>query len=159
MLDESCETYLHELVLVKPVYGWGWTRLDAPDISVPAEINGVPFPFKCRITEFLYHHNRPNGALGRIEESNHIYDNLWMFFYLRVQGIFNFTDEIGYYNLEIGSPPPEIVEKDESLEFKSGEPIVNGYAHIAESLRHIERYDARQIEKWEIMRDAENVEN
>ena len=159
MLDKSCENYLNELVAIKPVYGWGWTRVDAPEISVPAEINGVPFPFKCRITEFLYHHNRPNGALGRIEEANHIYDNLWTFFYLRVSKVANFTDEIGYYNLEIGSQPPEIVAGKEWLEFTSGAPIVNGYAHIAESLQRIERYDARQTEKWEIIRDAENDEN
>ena len=38
-LDESCEKYLGCLVAVKPIYGWGWSRVDAPEVSVPAEIN------------------------------------------------------------------------------------------------------------------------
>lgn len=106
-LDESCEDYLNNLVLVKPVYGWGWTRVDAPEIPVPAEVNGVPRPFNCRITEFINYQGKMIGAIGKIEEMTHIYDSLWTFFYLRVSGKFNFTDKAGYYNLEIGSQPPE----------------------------------------------------
>lgn len=153
-LDKSCEAYLNNLVLVKPVYGWGWSHLGNSEIPVAAEINGVPSPFNCRITEFCCYRGNLNGAIGRIEETNHIYNDLWTFFYLRVQGTFNFTDEIGYYNVEIGSQPPKIPDEKDWLEFTAGSPIINGYAHIAESFQQIEKYDKRQIEKWEIMRDA-----
>ena len=158
-LYKSCQSYLNKMVVVKPIFGWGWTRLDAPEIRIPAEVNGVPRPFNCLITQFLYHLNKPNGAVGRIVEENHIYNNLWTFFYLRVAGIFNFTDELGYYNLEIGSQMPKIPAGKEWLEFTSGSPIVNGYAIVAESLQRIKKYDELQTEKWEIMRDAMNDDN
>ncbi len=93
-LDKSCENYLNGSVLVKPVYGWGWARLDAPEISVPAEIDCVPRPLGCEIIRFLYYRNMLNGAIGRIAESQHIYDGFWTFFYLHAKGLFNFTDEL-----------------------------------------------------------------
>lgn len=155
-LDKSCESYLDNFVVVKPVYGWGWTRLDAPEIRVPAEVNGVPRPFNCRITEFLYYQNELNGAVGKIVEANHIYNNLWIFFYLRMKGSFNFTDEIGYYNIEIGSRKPDTPAGKGWLEFTAGSPIINGFAKVAESFQRIEKYDERQTEKWEIIRDAMN---
>ena len=155
-LDKSCETFLNKTVLVKPVYGWGWSRLDAPEIRVPSEINGVPRPFNCLIKEFSYFQNKLNGAIGIIKEENHIYNGLWTFFYPRVERMVNFTNEIGYYNLEIGPQMPEFPVGKDWLEFTSGSPIVNGYAFVAESLQRIEKYDERQIEKWEIMRDAMN---
>ena len=158
-LAKSCEGFLNNVVLVKPVYGWGWARFDKPEIPVPAEVNGVPLPLNGRITEFCYHHSELNGAIGKIEAANHIYDSLWTFFYLRVQGMFNFTDEIGYYNIEIGSHPPEVSDEKDWLKFTLGSPIVNGYAHIAESFHLIKKYEARQHEKWEIMRDAMNDQN
>ena len=132
-LDKSCENYLNKLIIVKPVYGWGWTRLDAPEVRVPNEVNDVPRPFACQITEFLYQQDIPNSAVGQIIEENHIYNKLWTFFYLRVEGIFNFIDEIGNYNLQIDPQMPEIPAGKEWLDFTSGSPIVNGYAVVAES--------------------------
>jgi hypothetical protein len=155
-LDSSCKEYLNRIVIVKPVYGWGWSRLDAPEIPVPAEVNGVPHPFKCRITDFLHYQNELVGATGKIEEPSHIYDSLWTLFYLRVRGMWNFTDELGQYNLEIGPRMPEMPDGKEWPEFTSGAPMVNGYGIVAESIRHIEKYDLREHEKWEIMRDAMN---
>ncbi len=134
-LAESCKSYLNSSVVVKPVYGWGWTRLDAPEIRVPAEVNGVPHPFNCRITEFIYYQGKMIGAIGKIEKAAHIYNDLWTLFYLRVSGTFNFTDKVGYYNLEIGPEQPEKTDHKKWLEFTSGAPIVNGYAMIAESLQ------------------------
>lgn len=153
-LDSSCKEYLNRIVLVKLVYGFGWSRIDAPDITVPNEVNGVPCPFNCRINDFIYYENRLVGAVGYIEEIQHIYTHLWTFFYLREQGIFNFTDEIGYYNVEIGQQFPEIPVGKEWYEFTSGSPIIFGFGMVGESFRHIEKYRERQNEKWEIMRDT-----
>ncbi len=137
-LAESCKSCLS--VVVKPVYGWGWTCLDAPEIRVPAEINGVPRPFKCRITEFIHYQDNFIGAIGKIEETTHIYNGLWTFFYLRVSGVFNFTDKVGYYNLEIGPSAPEKPANKEWFEFTFGSPRINGYSIVAESLQQTENF-------------------
>ena len=138
-LDESCKSYLGNVIAVRPVYGWGWTRLDAPEISVPDEIDGVPYPFHCRIKELFYFENELRGAVGNIEEVGHIYDSLWLVFYDRVSGTFNFTDNLPYCNLQIGSTMPTLMSTlhGEWHEFTSGSPIVNGYCFVGESLKHI----------------------
>jgi hypothetical protein len=135
-LDESCLSYLGRVIAVRPVYGWGWSRLDAPEIHVPNEIDGVPRPFHCRIKDFFYFKNELRGAVGNIEEAGHIYDDLWITFYTRVIGTHNFTDKLPYCNIEIGPDKPVIIE--EWYNFTTGEPIVNGYCFVGETLKHIE---------------------
>ena len=144
-LEESCKSYLGKSVAVKPVYGWGWSRLDAPEIPVPAEFNGVPRPFHCRILGFFYFGEELRGAIGRIEEPGHIYDGLWVVFSTRVVGVHNFTDHLPYCDVQIGSVAPG----GEWPEFTSGSPIINGYGYVGESFRHIEENDARVLAQWE----------
>jgi len=137
-LEESCKSYLGSLVAVKPVYGWGWSRLDAPEIPVPAEVNGVPRSFHCRIKDFFYFQGELRGAVGSIEEQGHIYDGLWIIFSTRVVGIHNFTDLLPHCDVQIGP----VVPAGEWPEFTSGSPIVNGYGFVGASLRCIEENDA-----------------
>ena len=82
-LDPSAENHLGRLLAVKPVYGWGWSRLDAPEIPVPAQINGVPHPFHCRIHHFFAFQGELRGAVGVVQESGHIYEGLWVIFSTR----------------------------------------------------------------------------
>jgi hypothetical protein len=124
------------VIAVRPIYGWGWKRLDAPEILVPIEIDGVPFPFHYRIKDFFYFKNELRGAVGNIEEAGHIYDTLFVVFYTRVNGTYNFTDNLPYCDLQVGSILPTL--KGEWHEFTSGSPIVNGYCFVGESLKHIE---------------------
>src|SRR5687768_13565060 len=105
-LDPSSENYQGNLVVVKPVYGWGWSRLDAPEIPVPTGVNGVPHPFHCRIHQFFYFQNELRGALAVIEEFSHIYDGLWVVFYTRVMGIHDFVYNLPYCNIQIGPDAP-----------------------------------------------------
>jgi hypothetical protein len=144
-LDQSCLIYFDDLIAVKPVYGWGWSRLDAPEIPVPNQINGVPYPFHCRIKDFFYYKGELRGAVCKIEETEHIYNNHWIVFYNRTEGTFNFNDNLPYCNLEIGSSIPQL--KGEWHEFTSGSPIVNGYAFVGASIKHIEEFDARMLER------------
>lgn len=132
--ERSCKCYEGSLVAVKPVYGWGWSRLDAPEIPVPAEVNGVPSPFHCRVKEFFSFQVELRGAVGRIEELGHIYDGLWVVFSTRVIGIHNFIDQLPHCDVQIGP----VVPVGEWPEFTSGSPIVNGYGFVGASLRHIE---------------------
>jgi hypothetical protein len=140
-LDETCKSYSGSLVAVKPIYGWGWSRRDAPEIPVPAEINGVPHPFHCRIKGFFYFQCKLRGAVGTIEESEHIYDGLWVVFYTRTVGTYDFTNSLPHCDIQIGS----VIPVGEWPEFTSGSLIVNGYCFVGESLRHIEENDARMI--------------
>jgi hypothetical protein len=140
-LDPSSENYQGRLVAVKPVYGWGWSRLDAPEIPVPAEVNGVPHLFHCRIQRFFYFQNELRGVLAVIEEFSHIYDELWIVFYTCVMGTHDFVYNLPYCNIQIGTDAPV----GEWPEFLSGSFIVNGYGFVGKSLRHIEENDARML--------------
>ena len=137
-LEESCKSYQGRLVAVKPIYGWGWTRLDAPEIRVPAEVNGVPRPFHCWITDLFSFEGELRGAVGNIEEPGHLYDGLRIVFSTRVVGVYNFTDRLPRCDVQIGPVMPI----GEWPEFSSA-PIVNGYGFVGESLKHIEENDAR----------------
>jgi hypothetical protein len=137
-LEASCQSYVGSLIAVKPVYGWGWTRHDAPEIPVPDEVNGVPHRFHCRVIEFFYFRDQLRGAVGKVEEPGHLYGGLWIVFSTRVVGIYNFTDRVPYCDLQIGTVAPA----GEWPEFNSGSPIVNGYGFVGASLRHIEENDA-----------------
>jgi len=121
-LDESCKRYLGNVVLFKPEYGWGWTRADAPGVPVPAQVNGVPFPFHCRVDRLFYFHGELRGFIGHVEEPNHIYDGLQVVIYNRVIGTFNLTDALPYCNIHLGAHEPV----GDFPAFVSGSPIVDG---------------------------------
>jgi hypothetical protein len=140
-LEETCKDYKGRLVAVKPVYGWGWSRLDAPEIPVPAEVNGVPRPFHCLIKEFFLYQGALRGAVGVIAEPGHTYDGLWVVFYTRLVGIYDFTDSLPHCDVQIGAAVPV----GEWPEFTSGAPIVNGYGFVGASLRHLNEYEARVL--------------
>ena len=142
-LDLSAETYRGRLLAVKPVYGWGWSRLDAPEIPVPAQTNGVPHSFHCRIQHFFSFYGELRGAVGVIEEPGHIYDGLCVVFSTRVMGMHNFIDSLTYCDMHIGLGAPV----GEWPAFVSGSPIVNGYGFVGESLKAIEENDARILGK------------
>src|SRR5262245_23306620 len=97
-LDLSCEKYLNQLLLVKPIYGWGWSRQDVPQLVARTELNELPPPFICRPTAFFYFEDELSGMVAEIEDSCHIYDGLWTFSYLAVRGTWNFTNEVGRYH-------------------------------------------------------------
>jgi len=152
-LHHSCEEYRNRSVIVKPIYGWGWSSTGDPPMPVPAEINGVPRPFSLIIRDFYRFEGELRGVIGIIKEPGHVYDRCWANLSLRVGWECNFTDEMGYYDLEIAQPEPIRGQKGWP-EFPAGVPVVNGYGIVAESMRRIEKYDQRKHEEWEIVRDA-----
>jgi hypothetical protein len=127
------EYYRGSLVIVNPVYGWGWARVDAPEIPVAAQSNGVLYPFHRRIQHFFCWQNELRGAVAGIEEPDHIYDGLLVIFSPRVTGIHNFTTHIPCCDIQIGSVAPV----GEWPEFLSGSPIINGYGFVGESLEAV----------------------
>lgn len=140
-LEPSCKTYAGSLVAVEPVYGWGWYRLDAPEIPVSAESQGVPRPFHCRIQDFFCFQNEVRGAIGRVEEAGHSYDDLWVVFSTRVNGDHNFIDRLPYCDVQLGAIAPV----GEWPEFTSGSPIVSGYGFVGASFRQLAEHDAKML--------------
>ena len=138
-LEISTLEYRGRQVVVKPVYGWGWSRLDAPETPVPAEVNGVPSPFRARIHEFFGFNRELRGVVARIEEPYHIYDGLWTVFYTRVGGTLDFTERLPYCNIEIGVGAPI----GEWPEIVSGSPRIGGYCFVGESLEHLAAHHLR----------------
>ena len=137
-LEENCKTHLGKLIAAKPEYGWGWSRLDAPEIPVQAQINGVPFPFQCRIERFFDFRGELRGFVGRVEQTEHIYDDLFVVIYTRIVGTFNFTDNLPHCDIQLGADKPS----GEFPEF-SGSPIVNGYGVVGATFEHIAERDKR----------------
>jgi hypothetical protein len=138
-LEETCRTHLGSLVVFKPEYGWGWTRLDAPDILVPAQVNGVPFPFQCRIERFFDVRGELRGFIGRVEEAGHIYDGLRVVVTTRVVGTFDFSNRLPHCDIQLGTG--ELT--GEFPDFVSGSPIVNGYGVVGATSEHIAEHDSR----------------
>ena len=136
-LEKSCKSYLGKLVVFKPEYGWGWTRLDAPETTVPAQVNGVPFPFQCRVEKFFDFHDELRGFVGRVEQAEHIYDGLRVIINTRVVGTFNFTDALPRCDIQLGADEPS----GEFPQFVSGSPIVNGYGVVGATSEHIDERD------------------
>jgi hypothetical protein len=138
-LDETCRTFLGRLVVFKPEYGWGWTRLDAPEIPVPTQVNGVPFPFQCRIERFFDFRGELRGFIGRVEQAEHIYDGLQVVVSTRVVGTFDFTDALPRCDIQLG-----VQEfSGDFPEFVSGSPIINGYGVVGATSENIGEYDRR----------------
>ena len=142
-LDPSTENYRARLVVVKPVYGWGWSRLDAPEIPVPAQINGVPYSFHSRIQYFFSFEGELRGAVATIVEPGHVFNGMPMVFSTRLAGLYDFTDHLPYCDIQIGGESPT----GDWPEFVGGSPIINGYGFVGESLLHIEENDARMADK------------
>jgi len=142
-LDPSTEKYQGRSVAVRPVYGWGWSRLDAPEIPVPAQSNGVPYPFHCRVQHFFHFQNELRGAVAVIEEPGHIYDGLWIVVSTRLMGTHDFVRNLPYCDIQIGAEAPV----GDWPEFLSDSPLVNGYCFVGETLRHIEQGDSTMRRK------------
>jgi toxin ParE1/3/4 len=138
-LDPSCFRYLDKLLAVRPIYGWGWSRIDAPDIPVPAEVNGVPFPFSVRVQRFFHYEQELRGAVGRIEEPGHLYDAMHLVFFTRLLGTFDLFEHAAHCDIEIGSDEPT----GDWPEILTGAPIVRGYGIVGESFTAINDSEQR----------------
>ena len=100
-LDETCEDFVGNILIVKPAYGWGW-------LGNKEEPN-PPAGFKMRLNSIWSREDKRRGGIGVIEEENHEYNGWTVIFSTRHYGTFNFTDKIGYYNIRITQS--ELIEK------------------------------------------------
>jgi hypothetical protein len=111
--------------LIKPFYGYGWSRTDpdAPHLSYE-EVAGPP-PFHARLSEFFAHDGELRGAIAIIDEPGHRYHGFHTVFATRHVGEFDFTARVGYYTIEIG---PDI--HSTAWPHVGGSPALLGFAEI-----------------------------
>jgi hypothetical protein len=139
-IEISSAQYINKLVLVWPIIGFGWSRLDP---SAPSNQPGVsidpPLPFHARLLEFHNFAGKIAGASGMVEEPQHPLDKEWVAFCIRDRGtdVYNLTTNPGKYNVEVGKNKPVIkidleVPMPQWMQFE-GSPIVSGLGFIAES--------------------------
>ena len=124
-LTEECRRYVGRRVLIKPFYGYGWSRTDpdAPQLSYE-ELAGPP-PFHARLSEFFEHDGELRGAIAIIDEPGHRYHGFHTVFATRHVGKFDFTVRVGYYTIEIG---PDI--NSTAWPHVAGSPALVGFAEI-----------------------------
>jgi hypothetical protein len=79
------------------------------------------------------------GFVGRVEQAEHIYDDLFVIIYTRIVGTFNLTDNLPRCDIQLGSDEPS----GEFPEFVSGSPIINGYGVVGATFEHIAERDRR----------------
>ena len=151
-LAESCRQFAGKRVYVNPAYGWGWSRLDIDSPGSALQTFGqeraCPVPFYLHIYFFYEFLSNVHGAIGIIEEPGHMLDGLWAEFYPRVEGIWDFTEHLTYYNIDIGPNAPVLVEPEASSAWPrwefSGSPRWAGYCNgIGADRKIVERYEAR----------------
>jgi hypothetical protein len=139
-IEDSSIQYINKLVLVWPIIGFGWSRVDP---NVPPDQPGVsiepPPLFHARVLELHKFAGKIAGGVGTVEEPNHLLDKEWVAFCVRDRGadMYNLTTNPGKYNLEIGKNKPSIridieVPMPQWMRFE-GSLIVSGFGFIAES--------------------------
>jgi hypothetical protein len=139
-IEASSAQYINKLVLVWPVIGFGWSRID-PD--APSDQPGVaidpPALFHARLLEFHDFAGKIVGGSGIVEELQHPLDKQWVAFCIRDRGTdtYNLTTNPGKYNVRVGNRKPVIkidleVPMPQWMRFE-GPPIVSGFGFVAES--------------------------
>ena len=134
------EEYIGQLLYVKPKYGWGWVRHDAPAISLShaqvQELGG----FQVRV-RFLFGGRRYlRGLVGVVEQESHPLDGSWLGGYPRGAGEYNFTDRLAkYWDLHIGPSAP----RGQEPILPTGFPVWAGHGIVAESADYIQDFQTK----------------
>ena len=147
-IEKTCLEWTGKTISVFPEYGYGWQKINTtapPPYPYTPGIQG-PSPFHVRVKEFIYEGNEIAGAFGIIEEPNHEFNGFWTAFFGRTDdAFFNFTTNIGTYNILIAPGKPRMTMKPglrvlhpDAVEV-DGVPRLRGYAEIALSEEFIQR--------------------
>ena len=137
-LDPSCAEFVGRVLVVRPVYGWGW-RSDAralgPDDFGPIDAEGS---IAFRVSELLDWRGELRHIIGRVESPHSLFAGLWITCAVMRAGMFDFVERICLrYDLSFGPLPPE-----GEWPLATGSPRYEGYGVVAESAQIIEDYFA-----------------
>jgi hypothetical protein len=139
-IEDSSTQHINQSVLVWPIIGFGWSRVDP---SLPPGQSGVPIdppqPFHAKLLEFHNFAGKIAGGIGVVEEPCHALDKEWVAFCIRDRGtdMYDLTSNPGKYNVSVGKNKPVIkidleVPMPQWMRFY-GSPIASGFGFIAES--------------------------
>jgi hypothetical protein len=131
------EKYLGQLLYLKPTYGWGWvgqadnSRVDYASIDAAGGC-------QVRVLQFFTWRGEVRGIVGKVEQSGHLFDKLWIVCGAMVSGEHDFAEHLcRRYDLELGTQEPT---QDEWPRIKPGERNYAGYGILAETEQHFEAF-------------------
>jgi hypothetical protein len=114
------ESIKGQILSVCPIYGYGWTNF----------INTIEPPrnFKISVTNTKHKLFKIIGFSGLIVDTDHIYYNYYIEAVLRHKGQYNFSNQIGDYNILISDKPIQ----NFSFRKKVNQKYICGYGFIGE---------------------------
>jgi hypothetical protein len=124
-LAEECRRYVGRRVLIRPFYGYGWSRFDPGAPRLSYEEAAGPAPFHARLSELFEYDGELRGGIAIIDEPGHLYHGFHTVFSTRHVGEFDFTARLGHYNVEIG-PSIHVT----AWPHAAGSPALMGFAEI-----------------------------
>ena len=114
---------------VKPIYGWGWSRLSIAEPALSFAEAAGPATFRIRLLGLFESEGTIRDASARVEEPGHVCDGWFVAFSTRGQGEFDFDRQIAQCNILVGP------------EFKDGAPLgvggpgaLGGFAEISANM-------------------------
>jgi hypothetical protein len=136
-LAEKSRLYKGRIVWIKPIYGWGWSRLDLTGPTSAVDYSTVERAglLSCRIEEFFETKSQLQGFIGRLEESATVFSASWIVATVMAEGLYDFTENLGSrYDLELGNNSPT----GDPPHIRSNEPVYGGFGIVGDSP---ERFD------------------
>jgi hypothetical protein len=131
------EKYVGQLLYLKPGYGWGW-RGTGDGEQVDYALIDAAGGCEVRVLWFFTWRDEVRGVVGKVEQSGHIFDNLWIVCGAMVKGEHDFTEHLCLrYDLELGSQEPG---EDEWPRIVAGERSYAGYGILAETEQYIQAF-------------------
>lgn len=127
-LTGGCREYLGKEVVVRPFYGWGWTRNDPNLPPLTYEEMAGPAPFRAVVGAFFAQDGELCGGTGIIRDAGHPLDGQCVVFSTRHVGTFEFTAADVDYNIAVG----HALMPGESPTI-AGLPNLTGWGHITPS--------------------------
>jgi len=97
----GAESYVGRTLLMRPQYGYGWVQQDLEGTDKYAAIE-IPESFHITIDRFFSYNGSPVGGIGRVNEPGAVLDRTVVSFSCRHVGSWNFTTNVGHFNVTIG---------------------------------------------------------
>jgi hypothetical protein len=131
-LDDSTESFVGQTLVVRPFHGYGWTEASAESREFSHRSIAAPELFVVRL-ERLWGtgDDARRGGVARVENPGHLLDGMWLVFSTRHEGIWNFTDRLGVYNVDLSSIEPS-THKDGWPQYPAESRPVRAYQGWAE---------------------------
>lgn len=105
-LVQGSERYIGQLLLVRPIYGWGWGESYMEGTKKKERSIDVPSPFHVRVERLWSFQDVRRGVVARVEEPNCSFNGYWVTLSTRHEGSYRF-DEVNHYNITLDADEPK----------------------------------------------------